>query len=201
MLEVATPLSVTATQPAPPVAAEHHLSFHEVLSALNPLQYVPVLGTIYRAITNDQIPEPLRRIGTFIVSTVTGGPVGALINIALLAAEKISGFDIDKTGQSMLAGNHTTDAPAVAKPAPAQAPAQAQTPAPTPAQAARPTTPAPAPAAAWSPAQLATAGVSTTADGTLKLADLLGADVLNSLELSRIQTAHSAYGRALRLAA
>jgi hypothetical protein len=59
----------------------------------------------------------------------------------------------------------------------------------------------PPPAAAWSPAQLATYGVTTAGDGNLKLAGLSGADVLNSLELSRIQVAHSAYDRALRLAA
>ncbi len=191
MLEVAAPLSVTAPVQAPPAAAEHHVSFHDVLSALNPLQYLPVLGTIYRAVTGDQIPEPLRRMGSFIVSGVLGGPVGAAINVALLAAEKITGIDLDQTGQSVLTGNRAAAAPvAGSRPAPV----------PAPAVAARPEPQAP-PVAAWSPAQLASYGVSSTGDGTLRLADLTGADVLNTLELSRIQVAHAAYGRALGLAA
>jgi hypothetical protein len=48
---------------------------------------------------------------------------------------------------------------------------------------------------------LAAYGVSTVGDGTLKLANLSGADVLNSLELSRIRVAQTAYDRARLLAA
>ena len=193
MLEAATSLSATAPQETRPSEPDHHISFHDVLSALNPIQYLPVLGTIYRAATGDQIPEPMRRIGSFIVSGLLGGPVGAAINVATLAAEKISGIDLDKTGQNVLSG-HLAAAKPAADPTPTPAPAQAASPGPT--------SPAdPLPAAAWSPAQLATYGVSTTGDGILKCADLTGADVLNALELSRIQVAHSAYGRALRLAA
>jgi hypothetical protein len=58
---------------------------------------------------------------------------------------------------------------------------------------------APAAAEAWSPAQLAAYGVSRTSDGSLKLANLEGADVLNSLELSRIQMVQTAYNRATSL--
>jgi hypothetical protein len=35
------------------------ISFGDVLSALNPLQYLPVVGSIYRAVTGDTIPETL----------------------------------------------------------------------------------------------------------------------------------------------
>jgi hypothetical protein len=192
MLEVATPQSATAPQQvAQPVAAEHHTTFHEILSALNPLQYLPVIGTIYRTITGDQIPEPLRRIGSFIVSAVIGGPIGAVINVATMAAEKIIGVDLDQTGQDLLSGHRAADDP-VANPRLAAA---------LVARADTPVAMVPPPAAAWSPAQLATYGVTTAGDGNLKLAGLSGADVLNSLELSRIQVAHSAYDRALRLAA
>lgn len=191
MLEVPTSLSVTARQETRPAEPDHHISFHDVLSALNPIQYLPVLGTIYRAATGDQIPEPMRRIGSFIVSGLLGGPVGAAVNVATMAAEKITGIDLDKTGQNVLSGHLAAAKPAAA---PTFAPAQAAPPDPKAA-------PDPLSAAAWSPAQLATYGVSTSGDGTLKCADLIGADVLNALELSRIQVAHSAYGRALRLAA
>jgi len=191
MLEVALPPLVTGPQQvALPASAEHHVSFHEVLSALNPLQYLPVIGTIYRAVTGDQIPEPLRRIGTFIASCLIGGPIGAAIDIATVAAEKVTGIDLDQTGQKLLTGNPAAGPP-VADPTPA--PAQM-------ARLDRPEPLAPALAEAWSPAQLAAYGVSTAGDGTLKLADLSGAEVLNSLELSRIQMVQSAYDRATSLA-
>jgi hypothetical protein len=192
MLEVALPQLVTGPQQvALPASAEHQVSFHEILSALNPLQYLPGIGTIYRAVTGDQIPEPLRRVGTFIASWLIGGPIGAAINVGTMAAEKITGIDLDQTGQTLLAGNPAAGPP-VANPTPA--PAQV-------ARADRPEPQAPAVAEAWSAAQLAAYGVSTTLDGNLKLADLSGADVLNSLELSHIQMVQSAYDRATSLAA
>lgn len=60
--------------PDQPVPQPLHVSFHELLSALNPLQHVPVVGTIYRAATGDTIPLPLQVAG----SLLTGGPPGAL---------------------------------------------------------------------------------------------------------------------------
>lgn len=50
----------------PPEQLEH---------AKNPLQYVPVVGTIYRAVTGEQIPITLQVAG----AALTGGPVGALL--------------------------------------------------------------------------------------------------------------------------
>ena len=217
MLAVAVP-QFAAVPVAQPAQAESHTTFREVLSALNPLQYIPGVGTIYRAVTGDQIAEPLRRIGTLVASFLMGGPVGAMINLGLFAAEKITGFDIDKTGQAALHGNLPGD-PAIASATPA--PAQTATPAlaqaadsglspplvfasvetvPSAAGPAAALPSAPAAVEAWSPAQLAAYGVSTTSDGTLKLANLQGADVLNSLELSRIQMVQTAYNRATSLA-
>jgi hypothetical protein len=179
-------------QVAQPAPANHHMSFHDVLAMLNPLQYVPVIGTIYRAVTGDQIPEAARRVGSLIVSTLLGGPIGAAISVVVMIAEKITGIDLDQTGQMLLTGNGHADRPAD-HPAPVPAPppvARAEAPAAPPASAVR----------AWSPAQLAAYGVSTTRDGVLKLADRSGADVLNALELLRVQGAQAAYGRAVNLA-
>jgi hypothetical protein len=179
-------------QASPPRTAEYHVTFHEVLSALNPLQYLPVIGTIYRSVTGDQIPEPVRRIGSLVVSALMGGPVGVAINLATIAAEKLTGVDLDRTGQNLLAGNHAADGPPTPFADPAQAPSQVARPeAPMP--------PAPSHAKAWSPAQLAAYGVRTAENGTLTLADLNGAEVLNALEVARLQMAQSAYGRVLGL--
>ncbi len=216
MLEIATPQLVTGPQQeALPAHAESHVTFHQILSALNPLQYIPVVGTIYRAVTGDEIPEPLRRVGTLIVSFLMGGPVGALINVGVFAAEKITGFDIDKTGQAALHGDLPGN-PAGGSAVASATQAAARTAMATPAQVDGPDLPAPlvfasvgarssgpasAPgsADAWSPAQLAAYGVSTSEDGTLKLGDVQGADVLNSLELTRVQMVRTAYDRATSL--
>jgi hypothetical protein len=242
-LEVAAPQSnVDPHQVGPSAPPEHHSLFREILSALNPLQYLPGIGTIYRAITGDQIPEVVRRIGSLIVSGLLGGVVGVGINLAMTAAEKISGIDLDQMGQKVLAGmglagHPAADpsavlvagaaAPATLAASPGHAPASAQAASPgqgtstalassttsTPSTTATtPTTPGTSTAQApwtlqvfprakgWSPVQLAAYGVSSDLDGTLKLANLSGADVLNSLELSRLQGAQTAYGRAAGLA-
>ncbi len=183
----------SAASPQPVVKAEpvaHHVSFHDVLSMLNPLQYLPVIGTIYRAVTGDQIPEAARRVGSLIVSALLGGPIGAAINVAITVAEKIAGIDLDRTGQRLLTGNEQAD-PSTKPPAPAPPPAPV-----APGEAATP----PSAVQPWSPAQRAAYGVSTPGVRIAKPADLSAADVLNALELLRIQGARAAYGRAVNLA-
>ena len=57
----ATVVTIPA-QPAPPPAPHkvhwwHQasgFSFHDVLDAINPLQHIPLVGSIYRAVTHDE---------------------------------------------------------------------------------------------------------------------------------------------------
>jgi hypothetical protein len=93
-------IAASAAQVAPP---HDGLSFHDILSALNPLQYVPVVGTIYRAITGDTIPEALRVTGSFVFSALTGGPIGMILNAAAVVAEKATGIDPEAIGHDLLA--------------------------------------------------------------------------------------------------
>lgn len=86
------------------VSDDDGISFTDVLSMLNPLQYLPVLGSIYRAATGDTIPEAVRDIGSLAVSAVTGGPIGVAISAAALALEKIVGIEPDQLAQKVLAG-------------------------------------------------------------------------------------------------
>lgn len=75
--------------PVSPEAAPHpvNYSFGEVLSALNPLQHVPVVGRLYRAATGDEIPAPLKILG----AGIFGGPLGILgAAIGELVAEIIA---------------------------------------------------------------------------------------------------------------
>jgi len=136
----AQPLSISGTTTAPtaqsagsPAApADDGPSFHDILSALNPLQYVPVVGTIYRAITGDTIPEGIRVVGSFVFSALTGGPFGMILNAAAVIAEKATGIDPEAIGHDLLAwagiGTASPSEPTAAPALEAGTPAGAATP-------------------------------------------------------------------------
>ncbi len=164
-------------------------SFRDVLSALNPLQYLPVVGTIYRAVTGDTVPEPLREAGSLMASGLIGGPIGVITNIATMLFEKLSGLDPERIGRGVLAalgiGSGSGDqAVAVVPPtAPPTAPPRSPPGAPS----------ADPPAAvAWTTQQLAAYGVGPAAQGAVRLGDF-GADVLNGMELDRLGKASATY--------
>ncbi len=151
----------------------HGVTFGEVLSCLNPLQYLPVVGTIYRAVTGDTIPEPVREAGSLVVSGLTGGPVGVAVSLGVDLAEKAVGIDQEAMGQRVLAwlgiGHGAASPPAEGAPSPPVAVASSS--------------PSAVP---FSAAELASAGD--------------GADGLNGLELGRLARASGAYGRSMTLA-
>ena len=177
-----------APAPKPPAPG---LRFTDVLSALNPLQYLPVVGTIYRAVTGDTIPEALRLGGSLLVSGLISGPIGIVTTVAMEIAEKVTGIDPDQIGRTLLADI------GVGKPA------QSAVPKPAAPAAVPPTTPAqtPAPVAdGWSVAELSRQGVTFSADDTPSWHGLGGAEALNEVELGRIRTAAAAYARTAALA-
>ncbi|MGK7869614.1 hypothetical protein [Falsiroseomonas sp. E2-1-a20] len=87
-------MTITATSPPPDLLPrlredEHvpvpgTLDFDQVLRALNPLQHLPVVGTIYRAPTGEGLSPALRVLG----AGVLGGPVGMLSAAVLSAIEE-----------------------------------------------------------------------------------------------------------------
>lgn len=98
-----------ATQPAPEV------SFGDVLHALNPLQYLPGVGTIYRAITGDTLPEPLQTMGSMIVGGLIGGPVGVAVSAVSAVIQQVSGISLDGLAhEAMVAMGMLHDTPAPA---------------------------------------------------------------------------------------
>ena len=154
------------------------MSFGEFLSCLNPLQYVPVVGTIYRAVTGDTIPAPVRAVGALVFSGLTSGPVGIGISLGVGAVERAVGFDEEKFGQGLLASigiGKGTSSPGPAATADTEAASAGQ---------------------AFSAAELARFGLTRGADGSLtgSASGLSGADALNAMELGRIAT--TAYAKA-----
>ena len=73
-------LVITAQSP------HHQTSFRELVSELNPLQYLPVIGPLYRAVTGDTIPESARTVGSVVVSGLLGGPIGIATSLGFLAS-------------------------------------------------------------------------------------------------------------------
>ncbi len=117
-----------ATQPAQNPA----LTFHEVLSALNPLQYLPVVGTIYRAVTGDVGNPQLHVAGSLVGGLLTGGPIGALTSLVGIVADHFMHFDriaaalFGKTAPVATAGSPMPDAVAApSSPVPASVAAAA----------------------------------------------------------------------------
>ena len=163
---------LAATAAAPRPVGRTHSSFHELLSELNPLQYLPVIGTLYRALTGDVIPETARNVGSLVVGGLTGGPIGAALAAGAIALEKAVGVDPERLGRSVLAelGIAKHPGPAVT----AIAVAERRQAAPKRADG------------GWSAAQLARSGVFRTAYGDLRQGALSGSDVLNGLELARL---------------
>src|SRR5258708_11033641 len=76
---VAAPPKVDLTDLADPTKVpSQSLSFHDLLSSINPLQHIPIVGTIYRAITGDAPPPPAVRV---IGGILLGGPVGLVTSV------------------------------------------------------------------------------------------------------------------------
>jgi hypothetical protein len=103
-------LSTVAASPSVPVAAskssEWDFSFHNLLSIINPLEHLPIIGTIYRAITGTHIGVPERIAG----DALYGGLWGAVSGAADAAFEAIAGKDFGSTVLALFTGSHKDSA-------------------------------------------------------------------------------------------
>lgn len=94
------------TAPSPAAGGEEKdpggfLSFlFGILDVLNPLQHIPVVSTIYRHLTGDEI-SPLARIAG---GALYGGPVGAAASAVNVAVETTTGKDIGENVLAMMTG-------------------------------------------------------------------------------------------------
>ncbi|HEY0837688.1 MAG TPA: hypothetical protein VGE72_27480, partial [Azospirillum sp.] len=113
------------------------MSFLDFLDVVNPLQHIPIVGTIYRSLTGDTIKPAQQVMG----GMLWGGPLGAATSIFGAVVEQATGKNLE--GHAMAALGFETDQHGVAV---ATAP-------PTPAKA-TPETVAAAPLAAALPAEL-----------------------------------------------
>lgn len=94
---------VSSPSPAPGTAASSATAdasgnqdegfFHHLLDVVNPLQHLPVIGTIYRAITGEHIGAVEKIAG----DTLYGGLWGAVSSVADVAFEGITGKSVEDT--------------------------------------------------------------------------------------------------------
>jgi hypothetical protein len=89
--------SVTVTA----AANQDESFFHHLLDVINPLQHLPVVGTIYRAITGEHIGAIEKIAG----DTLYGGLWGAVSSIADVAFEGITGKSFEDTAMSWFKGD------------------------------------------------------------------------------------------------
>lgn len=153
MAIAAMPLDTAAVRPAPvpdtrsavvrsqteePYNAEVDMSFGDFLDMINPLQHIPVVGTIYRAITGDTIKPASQVIG----GIAFGGPIGGAAAIFSAIFAQANGSSIEDKMLGAVGIHHEDPATAVAMAEaapPAATPQAAPLAAPSPAAAQAPT--------------------------------------------------------------
>jgi hypothetical protein len=80
-------------------------TFKDLLDVINPLQQLPIVGTIYRHLTGDHISPFSRVVGGFLV----GGPIGAAVSAVNAVVEESSGKDLGEQVVSAFEGHPTAD--------------------------------------------------------------------------------------------
>ncbi len=85
------PAETTATSGATSgTSSDTHIGFKDVLDVINPLQHLPLVGTLYRKATGDEISPTSRIIG----GTLFGGPIGGILAMADEAVKQQTGSNM-----------------------------------------------------------------------------------------------------------
>jgi hypothetical protein len=110
-----TPVTVTPIQSLPAAPAQDDsdvgFSFKDLIDMVNPLQHIPVIGTLYRHITGDTINTVPKIAG----DTLYGGLEGFAGSVADTIFEKVTGKSFGDTIYDMAANlfdGSSADAPA-----------------------------------------------------------------------------------------
>lgn len=95
LINATDPTVATAVEPMPNASAppdEDGFGFDDLLDIVNPLQHIPLIGTLYRELTGDKIELPARLAG----GALFGGLVGFLSSAGMAVFEEIAGESVDE---------------------------------------------------------------------------------------------------------
>jgi hypothetical protein len=90
-----------ATASAKAAAADPPITFDDLLDIVNPLQHLPIVSTLYRHFTHDEI-KPLPKIAG---DALYGGWMGLASSVADYTFEKITGKNFGDTVLAMVTGD------------------------------------------------------------------------------------------------
>ena len=118
--------AIAAAGPAPPATPPSPwkdpkgFGFRDLLDIVNPLQHLPIIGSIYRWATGDRPGEAAQMAG----DALYGGPVGVAVGLLGAATEDTQGRDLGERAMAALFGSDakTTAVAAATPPAGATAP-------------------------------------------------------------------------------
>jgi hypothetical protein len=99
--QAAAPAASTATTATAQNTDSDGFSFGDFLDIVNPLQHIPVVSTIYRKITGDEIKTPEKIAG----DTLYGGLMGFVSSVADSAFAAITGKSVGDTVMAWLDGD------------------------------------------------------------------------------------------------
>lgn len=104
--------SSASASPAPSPAGESEnfwgedgFGFDDFLDLINPLQHLPVVGSIYRAVTGDEAAPGARIFG----GALFGGPIGLASAVVDSAVEESSGKSMAQHVAALFAGDDQAD--------------------------------------------------------------------------------------------
>jgi len=75
--------------------------FFDLVDMINPLQHIPIIGTIYRALTGDEIKPAAQIVG----GALFGGPIGAAGGAVNAIVQSQTGKDIGGNALAMFTGS------------------------------------------------------------------------------------------------
>jgi hypothetical protein len=99
-----------AAEPKAQAKSESGFSFGDFLDIINPLQHIPVVSTIYRHLTGDEIGTPEKIAG----DTLYGGVTGLICSIGDALFAEVTGKSVGDTVYAALIGDDDKTAPATA---------------------------------------------------------------------------------------
>ena len=127
--------AVAAAGPAPAPSSAFHawkdpkgFGFRDLIDIVNPLQHLPIIGSIYRWVTGDRPGAAAQIAG----DALYGGPIGVGVSLLSAATEDSQGHDVGERVIAAIFGPSDAKTTAVAAAAPATAPAAGPQPAGTP---------------------------------------------------------------------